>query len=117
MESKLNIVTIGISSSDEARARASRAFSGEAQGAFISFETVDLLWKVITPKRWEILRLMAGAGPLAIREVARRVGRDVKSVHGDVQALLKAGVLDRGEDSRIVFPYDEVHVDFVLRAA
>ncbi len=62
METKLHTVTIGISSSDDAKARTARAFSGEAQGAFISFETVDLLWKVITPKRWEILRLMAGAG-------------------------------------------------------
>jgi predicted transcriptional regulator len=63
------------------------------------------------------MRAIAGAGPLAIREIARRVGRDVKSVHGDVAALLKAGVLDRAEDSRIEFPYDEIHVDFVLRAA
>jgi predicted transcriptional regulator len=60
---------------------------------------------------------MTSAGPIAIREVARRVGRDVKSVHGDVQVLLKSGVLDRADDGRIVFPYDEVHVDFVLRAA
>ena len=60
---------------------------------------------------------MTGSGPLAIREVARRVGRDVKTVHGDVSALLKAGVLDRSEDGGIVFPYDELHVDFVLRAA
>ena len=60
---------------------------------------------------------MTGAGPLAIREVARRVDRDVKSVHGDIQALLSAGVLERAEDGRILFPYDEIHVDFVLRAA
>lgn len=60
---------------------------------------------------------MTGAGPVAIREVARRVARDVKSVHGDVQALLKAGVVDRVEDGRMLFPYDEVRVDFVLRAA
>jgi predicted transcriptional regulator len=60
---------------------------------------------------------MTGTGPLSIREVARRVGRDVKSVHGDVQALLKAGVLDHAEDGRILFPYDEIHVDFVLSAA
>jgi hypothetical protein len=26
-------------------------------------------------------------------------------------------VLDRTEDGRIVFPYDEIDVDFVLRAA
>lgn len=60
---------------------------------------------------------MTGAGPLSIRAVARQVGPDVKSVHGDVQALLKAGVLDHAEDGRILFPYDEIHVDFVLRAA
>ena len=93
------------------------AFTGGEQGAFISFVSVERLWKVITPKRWGVLRAMTGGGPLAIRDVARRVGRDVKSVHGDLQALLKAGVIDRVDDGRILFPYDEVHVDFVLRAA
>jgi predicted transcriptional regulator len=45
------------------------------------------------------------------------VGRDVKSVHGDIHSLLKAGVLDHAPDGRVVFPYDAVHVDFVMRAA
>ena len=94
-----------------------RAFQGKEQGGFISFATAELLWKVITPKRWEVLRALTGAGPIAIRELARRVDRDVKTVHGDVQALLKAGVIDRAKDGRIVFPHDAVHVDFVLRAA
>ncbi len=113
----MNTVRIGISSIDETKARMLRAFQGEEQGAFISFATVELLWKIITPKRWEMLRAMTGTGPLSIREVARRVGRDVKSVHGDVQALLKSGILDHAPDGRIQFPYDEIHVDFVLRAA
>ena len=60
---------------------------------------------------------MAGQGPLTIREVARRVERDVKAVHGDIQALLNAGVLDRTEKGRVVFPFDAVRVDFTLRAA
>ncbi len=51
------------------------------------------------------------------REAARRVGRDVKSVHGDVHALLDAGVLDREENGQIIFPFDAVHVDFTLTAA
>ena|ERR1044071_8238135 len=110
-------VTIGIAQLDDTKSRVLRAFEGREQGALISFATVELLWKVVTPKRWEILRAMTGAGPLAIREISRRVGRDVKSVHGDVSALLKAGVIERTEDGRIVFPYDEIHVDFVLRAA
>jgi len=69
------------------------------------------------PEAMGVLRAMAGAGPLSIRELARRMRRDVKSVHGDVQALLKAGVFDHVEDGRILFPYDEIHVDFVLHAA
>lgn len=113
----MTTVTIGIASLDDAMTRNERAFAGEFQGAFISFPTVQLLWKVITPRRWDLLQLMAGAGPLAIREIARRAKRDVKSVHGDVQALLSAGVLDRDDNGQVVFPYDEVHVDFVLRAA
>ena len=113
----MTTVTIGIASVDETKSRMRRAFAGKAQGAFISFPSVELLWKVITPRRWEMLRIMAGSGPLAIRALARRMARDVKTVHGDVHALLSAGVLDRTEDGLVVFPYDAVHVDFVLRAA
>jgi predicted transcriptional regulator len=112
----MTTVTLGIASVEETRARMRRAFQGKAQGVFISFGSAELLWKVITPKRWEVLRAMTGAGPITIREVARRVDRDVKSVHADVRALLRSGVIDRTEDGRIVFPYDEVHVDFVLSA-
>lgn len=46
--------------------------------------------------------------------VARRLDRDVKAVHADVHALLDAGVLERTEGGRIIFPYDAVHVDFML---
>jgi predicted transcriptional regulator len=117
LEVCMSTVTLGISSVEHTKARMRRAFHGEKQGAFISFASAELLWKVITPKRWQVLRAMTGAGPIAIREVARRVERDVKAVHGDVQALLKVGVIDRTTNGQIVFPYDEVHVDFVLRAA
>ena len=113
----MTTVTIGVSTTEQTTARMRQAFEGEAQGVFISFPSPELLWKIITPKRWEILRALTGAGPIAIREIARRTGRDVKPVHGDVQALLKAGILERTNDGRVMFPYDEVHVDFVLRAA
>ena len=60
---------------------------------------------------------MTGQGDVTIREVARQLERDVKAVHGDVQALLKAGVVERTADAHIIFPYDAVHVDFTLRVA
>ena len=92
--------------------------TGKAQKtARISFATPELLWRVLTEKRWELLKVLCGAGPVSIREVARRAERDVKAVHGDVTALLNAGVLDRTEDGRIVFPFDAVKVEFLLQAA
>ena len=87
------------------------------KSARISFATPELLWRVLTAKRWELLKVLCGAGPVSIREAARRVGRDVKAVHGDVTALLNAGVLDRNDKGRIVFPYEAVKVEFLLQAA
>ena len=87
------------------------------KSARISFATPELLWRVLTAKRWELLKVLRGAGPVSIREAARRVGRDVKAVHGDVTALLKAGILDRTDNGRIVFSYEAVKVEFLLHAA
>jgi predicted transcriptional regulator len=83
----------------------------------ISFAAPKLLWRVLTEKRWELLKVLCGAGPVSIREAARRVGRDVKAVHGDVTSLFNAGVLERNEDGQIVFPFDAVKVEFLLQAA
>ena len=87
------------------------------ESARISFATPELLWRVLTQKRWELLKALCGAGPVSIREAARRVGRDVKAVHGDVTALLNAGVLNRTDDGRIIFPFEAVKVEFLLQAA
>lgn len=112
-----NIVTLSVSSIEEINARVLAAVaSGKPQGPRISFASIELMWRILNPKRTEILRAMTGAGPLSIREVARRVGRDVKAVHGDVTALIKAGVIDR-EGKGVVFPYDGVRVDFTLGMA
>lgn len=85
--------------------------------ARIGFATPELLWQVLTAKRWELLRALCGAGPVSIREAARRVGRDVKAVHGDVTAPLKAGLLERTSRDAIEFAYDTVKVEFLLEAA
>ena len=92
--------------------------TGKAQPtARIRFATPELLWTVLTAKRWELLKALCGAGPISIREAARRVHRDVKAVHGDITALLNAGLLNRAEGGGIVFPYDAVKVEFLLQAA
>lgn len=91
--------------------------SGKASAPRISFDSPELLFKVLSGKRWELLNMMTGADPMSIREAARRMERDVKAVHSDVTALLNAGILSKTDDGMIVFPYDAIHVDFMLKAA
>lgn len=113
----MKTVTLSVVSRQAVKQRALDAFSGKRRGAQISFASADLLWKVLTAKRWELLKAMAGGGAMTLREAARRTERDVKAVHGDVHALLAAGVLRKTAEGKIEFPFDAVHVDFVLKAA
>jgi len=113
----MNIVTIEVSTAEKTRERLLSAFDGQEQGSYISFPDTESLWKTFTPKRWQVIQEMTGAGAMAIRELARRLGRDVRAVHSDVHALLKCGVLDKTNDGTIEFPYDAVHVDFMVTKA
>ena len=113
----MKTVTLQVSKLEEVKRRAQHAFKGKKQGSRISFATPELLFRLLTAKRWELIRVLAGAGPVTIREVARRVNRDVKAVHGDVHALLNAGVLQKTEDGLVVFPFDAIRVDVMLHAA
>lgn len=115
----MNMVVLEVRSLADTLADAARAMKTRRQDreARIAFATPELLWEVLSAKRWELLKAMCGAGPVSIREAARRVGRDVKGVHGDVTALLKAGVLTRALDGRVEFPFEAVKVEFVLQAA
>lgn len=113
----MKTVTLQVAKTASVKRRAQEAFRGSKQGARISFATPELLFRLLTAKRWDLIRALAGAGPVTIRGAARRVGRDVKAVHGDVRALLDAGILRKTADGRIEFPFDAVHVDVMVRAA
>ncbi len=112
----MKTVTFSVSSMDETRERFLAAFKGEPQGAYISFPTVELLWKVLAPNRMALIRALTGAGVVSIREAARRVNRDVRAVHSDVTMLINAGIFNHTEGG-IEFPYEAMHVDFMLKAA
>ena len=51
-----------------------------------------------------------------MRELARRVERDVKRVHEDVQVLVDLGLAERTEDGGVSCPFSQVHIDTHLRA-
>src|ERR1019366_3118637 len=87
---EMKTLTLEVAALKDVKRRARDAFKAKKQGTRISFATPELLFNILTAKRWELIRMMTGAGPLTIREAARRVDRDVKGVHGDVHALLNA---------------------------
>ena len=115
----MKTVTLDVRSPADSMADFARAWNTvkPQKSARISFASPELLWRVLTQKRWELLKALCGAGPVSIREAARRARRDVKAVHGDVTALLNAGILDRTDDGRVVFPFEAVKVEFLLQAA
>jgi predicted transcriptional regulator len=115
----MKTVVFSIQSLDKALADFAGAWKsgGDGGSAHIGFDNWELMHKVLSPKRLEIVRTMTGAGALSIREVARRVGRDFKGVHSDMRMLLKSGVIDRNSQGKYVFPYDRIHVDFEIPAA
>lgn len=115
----MNTVILEVRSLADTLADAADAMkSGRGErDARIGFASPELLWQVLTAKRWELLKAMCGGGAMSIREAARRVGRDVKAVHGDVMALLDAGILSRSQEGGVEFPFDAVKVEFMLEVA
>jgi len=118
----MRTLTIRLSSISDARARFANAGQKALEGVVVpatpsvNFLSYDDMHRVLAPPRLTIVKAMAGQGPLAIREVARRVARDVQAVHRDVTTLVNAGVLDR-TDGGVEFPYDQLHFEFDVKAA
>jgi predicted transcriptional regulator len=94
-----------------------RAGSRAYQGEVLNFESPGVFFGRMTERRWAIVRALQGQGEMAIRELARRVARDVKRVHDDIQELLALGLVERGEGGGVVCPFATVHIDMELRAA
>ena len=114
----MSTLTIDVASLSDALADAVLAMdTGTARKPRYSFSSPAALMRTLGGKRFDLIQSLSGVGPVTIREAARRVARDVKAVHGDVQVLLACGVIEKTADGKIELPYDAVHVDFLLKAA
>lgn len=118
----MTTLTVRLSTLADVKARfleASRlALEGNATEAMpsINFTSYEDMHRVLAPSRLAIVKALAGQGALSIREVARRVDRDVQAVHRDVTTLVNAGVIDRTENG-IEFPYDRIHFEYDVSLA
>ena len=80
----------------------------------VGFSDMGQLLAVFTPRRWELLAALRQGGSMTIAELARRLKRDYKNVHGDVEKLTQWMAIERDEAGLVCAPYAEILVDVRL---
>jgi predicted transcriptional regulator len=80
----------------------------------VGFSDIGQLFAVFTPRRWDLLAVLREDGPMTIAELARRLKRDYKNVHGDVEKLTEWQAVEKDEKNRVIAPYAEIVVDIRL---
>lgn len=97
------------------RAAGNRASARSYQGEVLNFETAEGFFGRLTERRWALVHALQQ--PMPIRELARRLGRDVRRVHDDVEVLAELRLVERTDAGGVHWPYETVHVDSRMTAA
>lgn len=87
------------------------------EAASVSFESMELLLKVLTPNRWTLLRMLRRQGPSSVRALAQTLGRDYRGVHADVTKLLGAGLIERTAGGKIMVPWSRITAEMAMDVA
>lgn len=98
---------------EDALDRLARWEAGEVVPHVINFQNPSDLRALLTDRRIELLRSVMADRPDSIRGLAERLGRDVKSVHDDLQVLADYDIVhfeQRGRAKRPFVPYDAIEV-------
>jgi predicted transcriptional regulator len=81
----------------------------------ISFQDQRVLFKTLTPKRFEILEYVHQQEGISIRSLAKALGRDYSNVHQDVTILHRLGLMSLNEKTHEYFvPWDVVVTEIPL---
>ena len=86
----------------------------------LSFSSLEVMRKVLTPKRLALLQVIRQDRPASIYALAKSTGRDLRNVQDDVAMLARLGLvsLSRGKHARAgVSPrvgYDQIRLDIPL---
>lgn len=81
----------------------------------ISFRDQRLLFKTLTPKRFEILEYAHKQDGISIRLLAKELGRDYSNVHQDVKTLYQLGLICKNEkNDKYYVPWDVIVTEIPL---
>jgi len=88
--------------------------AGQYQGEYLNFATPGTFFSHLTTHRWNILTCLLDSGIVGVRELARRLERDVKRVHVDANALVQLGLLEKTAQGALYCPYARIDIDMAL---
>lgn len=81
----------------------------------ISFKDQRLLFKTLTPKRFEILKYVHEQDGISIRSLAKKLDRDYSNVHQDVKILSQLGLMIKNEkNEKYYVPWDVIVTEIPL---
>ena len=80
----------------------------------LDFENLETLLKTLTQARWVLLKTLRTAGPMSVRALSIKLGRDYKNVHTDVRRLEQVGLVDRDKDDKVKVPWTIVEAKLRL---
>ncbi|MBK1701390.1 transcriptional regulator [Thiococcus pfennigii] len=101
----MDTLIIEVASEEAALAQAiATVESGQPQPPRYLFDSEEALLDTLTGNRFAILKALCGAGPIGVRELARRVGRDVRALHADAHRLAAIGLIDETEGGKLHIP-------------
>ena len=81
----------------------------------ISFKDQRLLFKTLTPKRFEILQYVHQLDGISIRSLAKELSRDYSNVHQDVKILHQLGLMVKDEkNDKYYVPWDKIVAEIAL---
>ena len=82
----------------------------------VYFESAEVLTKVISRQRHNLLKVLHANGPLTVRALAALLERDYKNVYEDVKILEEAGLIERDSKHHILAPYEKLTIELPLTA-
>jgi predicted transcriptional regulator len=82
----------------------------------VTFLSIEAFVSAMSPKRLALIQYLRTAGAMSVRRLASEIGRDYKSVHGDVAMLVSAGLIAREAKDQVAVHWDHVHADMRLAA-
>lgn len=82
----------------------------------VYFETAEVLSKVITRQRHNLLKVLHANGPITVRALATLLERDYKNVYEDVKILEESGLIERDSKNHVLAPYEKLTIELPLAA-